>query len=207
MGSARTEMPLVVKVGGSLAESGRLVAALDRICNARRPIVVVPGGGAFVDKVRDLQLALRFDDVTAHRLALLGMHQMAELFVRSESRLKLAESIDDIHHVLATGFVPVWVPLPTLDRDTSIPADWSITSDGIAARLAELLGGAPLVLLKSVDVADDAAAIDLVQDGIIDSAFPNIVARAGLDWRIFGPSADAALTAYLHADSATAGKG
>lgn len=205
MGEARAHVspPLVIKVGGSLAETGRLKAALQTICDAGctagRRVVVVAGGGAFADKVRDLQLAVGFDDAAAHRLAMLGQHQMAELFIGLEPRLVITDSLDGIETVLQAGKVPLWVPLPTLDRDTTIAADWSITSDGIAARLAELLGGAPLVLLKSVDVAPDEPAANLAEGGVVDAAFPGIVARAGLSWKIFGPSDDAALAAYLTA--------
>lgn len=190
-------LPLVVKVGGSLAESGRLAVALAVIANANRPVVVVPGGGAFADKVRDLQHALKFDDATAHRLAMLGMHQMAEVFVTTNARLRIADSLDAIADVLQSGAIPVWVPLPTLERDATIPADWSITSDGIAARLAELLGGAPLALLKSCDVPQASTAAALAAGGIVDAAFPGIVARANLDWQVFGPNDDSAFTALL----------
>ena len=189
--------PLVIKVGGSLAETGRLKDALAMICEAIRPVVIVAGGGSFVDKVRDLQNAIRFDDAAAHRLAMLGMHQMAEVFVTLEPRLRVTDSVTGIADVLSRGDIPVWVPLPTLDRDDTIPADWSITSDGIAARLAELLGGAPLALLKSVDVDATETAAELASEGVVDAAFPGLVARAHLDWRIFGPSDDAAFAAFL----------
>lgn len=206
MAEAGTRLPLVVKVGGSLAESRRLAVALAVIANAKRPVVVVAGGGAFADKVRDLQNALKFDDATAHRLAMLGMHQMAEVFVTTNTRFRIADSLDAIADVLQAGDVPVWVPLPTLERDASIPADWSITSDGIAARLAELLGNAPLVLLKSCEAPQTSTAAALAADGIVDAAFPGIVARANLDWRIFGPNDDAAFTALLAGDGEAAAK-
>lgn len=201
MAEAAKRLPLVIKVGGSLAESGQLSDTLDKIANAKRPVVVVAGGGAFADKVRDLQHALKFDDATAHRLAMLGMHQMAEVFVTTNTRFEITDSIEGIAQALSAGAIPVWLPLPTLERDATIPADWSITSDGIAARLAELLGGAPLALLKSCDVPQASTAAALAAGGIVDAAFPGIVARANLDWRIFGPHDDSALTALLAADA------
>ena len=48
--AARGGRPLVVKVGGSLAETGRLRTALSMIGAARIPVVVVPGRRTFCRK-------------------------------------------------------------------------------------------------------------------------------------------------------------
>jgi 5-(aminomethyl)-3-furanmethanol phosphate kinase len=197
VGDASQPLPLVIKVGGSLAETGRLVVEINRIAAAKRPVVIVAGGGVFADKVRDLQRAVRFDDATAHRLAMLGMHQMAEVFVTLSPKLRITDSVDGIFDVLRFGLTPVWVPLPALEGDKTIPADWTVTSDAIAARLAELLGAASLVVLKSVDVAAGETAEDLARAGVVDAAFPAIATRAKLDWQIFGPASDAAFAALL----------
>lgn len=189
--------PIVVKVGGSLAETGRLKPILKLIANSKRPVVVVPGGGQFADKVRDLQNAIRFDDAAAHRLAMLGMHQMAEVYFTLEERLAPADSLDGIARVLATGLIPVWLPLQMCQDDREIPANWSISSDGLAARLAERMGGADLYLLKSIDVLGEASIAELTEAGVVDPAFHGIVARARLNWRILGPSDDAAFAALL----------
>ena len=68
-------MPIVVKLGGSLAESGRLPSILDIMGRARIPVVIVPGGGAFAVAVRHAQAAFHFPDAVAHQMALLAMHQ------------------------------------------------------------------------------------------------------------------------------------
>ena len=199
--AASPVLPLVVKVGGSLAETGRLAQVLRAITEAKRAVVVVPGGGEFANKVRDLQNALKFDDASAHRLAILGMHQMAEIYFSLVPRFAPADSLEGLARVAATGQIPVWLPWQMCQSDTGIPADWTITSDGLAARLAERMGGAPLVLLKSVDVPAGSSAQSLAEEGIVDAAFPAIVARAKLDWRIIGPADDAAFAALLDAIS------
>ncbi len=193
-------MRLVLKVGGSLAETGRLKDVLALIAQTKRSVIVVPGGGQFADKVRDLQNAIRFDDASAHRLAMLGMHQMAELYFTLQDRLSPADSLDGIGRVLAIGLIPVWLPLQMSQVDDMIPKDWSITSDGLAARLAERLGSARIVLLKSCDVDPKASAADLAEDGIVDPVFPQIAARAGLTWRVLGPADDAELRTLLGLD-------
>lgn len=188
---------LIIKVGGSLAETGRLSEVLALIVQARRPVIVVPGGGQFAEKVRDLQNALRFDDASAHRLAMLGMHQMAEVYFKLQPRLAPADSIEGIARILAIGQIPVWLPLQMSQDDPGIPADWTITSDGLAARLAERMGGLPLVLLKSVEADATETAAQLAKGGVVDASFPGIVARSQLDWRILGPSQMAQLRALL----------
>lgn len=190
---------VVVKIGGSLAETGRLKSILSLVAAARRPLVVVPGGGTFADKVRNLQQVMQFNDAAAHRLAMLGMHQMAEVFQSLEPRLEIFERPDSVDAVRAAGRIPLWVPLPMMEDDTVVPRDWSTTSDSLALRLAELMGSAPLALLKSVDAPPQSTLASLAEDGVVDKAFPALAARTSLPWRIFGPSDDAALAAFLDA--------
>jgi 5-(aminomethyl)-3-furanmethanol phosphate kinase len=193
--------PLVIKVGGSLAETGRLDAILAMIGAARIPVVIVPGGGPFADTVRRLQDEMQFDDAIAHRLAMLAMEQMAECIVSRQSGMKVARSIEEISDAVMDGQIPVWAPLNMIGGDETIAADWSATSDSLSGRLAELLG-TRLVLLKSVDVGGGATAEELALRGVVDPLFPEIVARAKLSWSIFGPGDDAALAALLAGEGA-----
>lgn len=194
---------IVIKVGGSLAETGRLAGILSIIAAASRPVIVVPGGGQFADKVRDLQNVMQLDDKSAHKLAMLGMHQMAEIYFAKEPRLAPADSVEGIARVLASGNVPVWLPFQMCQNDETIPADWTITSDGLAARLAERLGGLPVVLLKSCDVDALATVEQLADQDVVDAALPGIVRRARLDWRILGPGDDAVLERLVGANKAS----
>ncbi|MBN9352513.1 MAG: uridylate kinase [Hyphomicrobium denitrificans] len=194
--SADTVSPLVVKVGGSLAETGRMPAALSLIAAARVPVVVVPGGGPFADSIRALQPTMKFGEALAHRLAMLAMHQMAELIVVQNDRFSVVQSLAEISDAVRDGKVPVWAPLRMIAGDAAVPAGWTATSDTLAARLAELLG-APLVLLKSVDVEEGASLDDLAACGVVDPVMPSVVARGSLSWSIFGPSDDALFRALL----------
>ena len=191
--------PLVVKVGGSLAETGRLQSTLATIRAARIPVVIVPGGGPFADSIRALQKTMHFSDAVGHRLAMLAMHQMAEFMTSVQEGLEIAESLAEISAVIGRGTVPIWVPLRMIADDASVPAIWSATSDSLAARLAELLG-AELVLLKSVNVEPAESAEELARRGAVDSQFPKIVARSGLSWRIFGPQTGRQFAAVIGAE-------
>jgi 5-(aminomethyl)-3-furanmethanol phosphate kinase len=187
---------LVVKAGGSLAKTGRLDTVLAIISAARIPVVVVPGGGQFADAVRKLQSEMRFDDATAHRLALLAMEQMAEYFVARQPGMKVARSLPEIFDAVMDGQIPVLAPLQLIAEDASVAAGWEATSDTISARLAELLD-VRVVLLKSVDAGSISSADELARQHIVDSIFPEIVARSDLSWSVYGPNDDAALTALL----------
>jgi aspartokinase-like uncharacterized kinase len=195
----RSPTATVVKLGGSLAESGRLAAILRILAGARAPVVIVPGGGTFADAVRVAQADLGFGDAVAHRMAILAMHQSAHMLAGLEPRLEPVETMPAIRRALAAGRIPAWLPWELCARDTTIPADWSVTSDGLAARLAERLGGAPVVLVKSCAVASGAELHRLARAGTVDPTFVTIVERARLSWRVLGAGDEAELAAVLEA--------
>jgi aspartokinase-like uncharacterized kinase len=193
--------PLVVKIGGSLLRQAGLTCVLAVLGSPTRPIVVVPGGGPFADAVRDSQAELGFDDATAHCMALLAMHQTGLALAALEPRFVPAETEPAIARALAAGLVPVWLPMRLCARDRRIPQDWSITSDGLAARLAERLGASEVLLVKSCPVPREAGLAELTRAGVVDPSFAGIVERAALSWRILGVGDDDALAAALNVRS------
>lgn len=191
--------PLVVKLGGSLAENGRMASPLSLVSRARRPVVIVPGGGHFADAVRDAQQALGFSDACAHDLAIRAMQQMADAILALAPQLVGADTLAAMKRAFRDGRVAVWLPVRLCDRDRTIPRDWSITSDGLAARLAERLGGAEVVLVKSCTVDRSASAATLARARVVDPMFPVIVHRAALQWHVVGEGDDARLADLLGA--------
>lgn len=191
--------PVVVKLGGSLAENDRVGGALDIVARAVRRVVVVPGGGPFADAVRDAQANHQFSNEAAHRMAILAMHQMAELLMDLQPRLKGADSAASMRAIWRNGEIPVWLPHKMCEDDNEIPADWSITSDGLAARLAERLRCNSLVLVKSCNAPPKASAFDLARAGIVDQVFPAIVGRSKIEWMVIGPGEEVALADLLGA--------
>jgi aspartokinase-like uncharacterized kinase len=189
--------PTVVKIGGSLAEGRRLASIIHIVGAARRACVVVPGGGSFADAVRVAYKKHRLPEVTAHRMALLAMHQTGIMLAAMHARFVAVETMADIHKALAESRIPVWLPLKLADADKSISADWSTTSDALAARLAERLGNASLVVVKSCRVGRTDTAEQLVRKGIVDPAFAEIVERSHLDWCVLGAGNEAELAQQL----------
>jgi hypothetical protein len=191
----------VVKLGGSLAESGRLARILDIVGAARAPVVVVPGGGTFADAVRQAQAGHGFAEAAAHRMAILAMHQTGLMLAALHPRLTPVETLAAIGTAIAGKRIPVWLPLRMTVGDKRIAPTWETTSDGLAARLAERLRGAPIALVKSCAVDRGTPLVTLVGKGIVDPAFAAIVQRARLEWLVLGAGDEAALKDLLMVDA------
>ena len=170
---------------------------LSLVAASPRQIVIVPGGGAYADAVRADQVTRGFSDAEAHKLAIRAMHQTAADFQALQSELTPAESVADIASAWAAGRVPVWLPWTMVQHETSIPQDWSVTSDSLAAWLAGQLEGAEVALVKSCAVPPDASLADLADAGITDPQFPAFVVRGDLKWHVLGAGDEARLIALL----------
>ncbi len=188
---------LVLKIGGSLAKSGQLSGVLEMVARSTRRIVIVPGGGSYADLVRQEQATLGYSDAEAHRRAILAMHRMAAEWIDMQPRLASAETVQEIRAGWQRHMVPVWLPARMVLGDLSLPEDWSVTSDALAARLSECLGRVPVVLVKSLRVPRSARADALAAQGIVDPVFAKIVARSGSCWRIVGADERAELGRFL----------
>lgn len=164
---------VVVKLGGSLAESPRLPRLLEQL--ARTPnLVIAPGGGPFADAVRRAQQERGFDDGAAHDMALLAMAQFGRVLAAqagfrvawSAARLVAELARNDLHAPL------VWLPDPAVDAP-EVERSWRVTGDSLALWLAHRLGARRLVLLKSCPIpATDLPS--LAEAGIVDELFPRM---------------------------------
>ncbi|WP_395665454.1 uridylate kinase [Methylocella sp.] len=183
---------IVAKIGGSLAAAPAREPWLDALAMAPacpgRGLVIVPGGGPFADAVRRAQEPLGFDDATAHRLALLAMHQYALVLRAAWPRLKPAASRAEIFATLASGRIPVWLPHAMASSDPTVEASWEMTSDSLSAWLARALGARDLLLVKSCGVAAGASLADLAAAGVVDPLFPRYAAASGARVYLAGPA-------------------
>jgi len=180
---------IVIKLGGSLAESGQLLASLDTIDKNYQDklVVIVPGGGGFAEQVRLSQQIWQLDDRTAHAMAILAMQQMALLFHGLKKQFVLARSVKEISMGLASSNVIIWSPDVDELNQAGIAASWDITSDSLAAWLANTLSAEALVLVKSaaIDIQDTQRTWEaLAKQGIVDNAFDYFAAQAALPIKI-----------------------
>jgi aspartokinase-like uncharacterized kinase len=184
----------VVKLGGSLAGSSRLVDWLDALAGCGRRVVVVPGGGPFADAVRDAQAAMGFSDDAAHHMALLAMEQYGRALAALRPGFVVAGSLEAIGWARREGAVPIWSPVEMTLQAADIPASWEVTSDSLAAWLAGRVGAAQLLLVKRGAFAGEPrAAADLVARGVVDPAFPRYLAASRAQGFIVGADDPAAV--------------
>lgn len=165
--------PLVVKLGGSLHASPELADWLAALKRYPRPLTIVPGGGPFADAVRAAQPTMRYDDATAHAMAVLAMEQYALALANRDDSLELAASRDEIAAAQARGRIALWRPNAMVAAADDIAPSWDVTSDSLAAWLAKKMGACALALIKSVDVGDGASLSEIVRKGVVDPALPD----------------------------------
>ncbi|AHJ66852.1 amino acid kinase family protein [Granulibacter bethesdensis] len=153
-------MTLVVKLGGSHADTHLRRDWLLAIGRGAGRIVLVPGGGPFADTVRAMQPVIGFHDAAAHEMALLAMAQFGLALCGSEAgqeaRLVPAASMTEIETALGDGLVPVWMPAAMLRGAPDIQETWDVTSDSLAIWLATRLGAEVVLIIKR----DSAGSVD-----------------------------------------------
>ena len=169
----------VVKLGGSLVGSDALPAWLTTLdaLSQRARIIIVAGGGPFADVVRDTQSALGIDDATAHAMAVSGMRQFALAIdaLLPDARSGLV-TVDFMLECADAAGLRVWDPADTALAASGIPADWTATSDSIAAWLGGRISANGTVLVKSRQAAcATGLAADLAAEAFIDKWLPKLL--------------------------------
>ena len=164
---------LVVKLGGGLlAHPQHFDAALRAIAGMARtrPLLVVPGGGAFADAVREADRRLGLENDTAHWMAVLAMDQYAHLVAARLTGARMVDGPSGLRAAYAAGDVPVLAPSRWLRLADPLPHSWDVTSDSIAAWVAGQVGAGELLLVKPPYASGDSLV-----DPHFESALPSRV--------------------------------
>lgn len=143
-------MDAILKIGGSLSKD---IVSLKNLCKEigdlakKHQILIVPGGGEFADAVRSLDRKYKFSDSIAHKIAILAMDQygffLSELIPKSYVTYTFNEK--------NRGLLPLFLPSQFLFQNDLLEHSWDITSDSIAAFIANRLKVKKLILVKDVD--------------------------------------------------------
>ncbi|QDU28443.1 hypothetical protein ETAA8_35430 [Anatilimnocola aggregata] len=181
----------VVKVGGSLFDLPDLGRRLRAWLAAQTPAtnVLIAGGGELADVIRNWNQRFALGEERSHWLCIELLSTTAKVLSEVLVECRWIDLFADLRTCLddATSMadLPVVFDLqqflydvePTTQPE-SLPHHWGVTTDSIAARLAEVVLADELVLLKSLlppaDAKDFAA---LAAAGYVDDYFPHIASR------------------------------
>ena len=182
----KTSIRWVIKFGGSLSHSASLRPWLDAL--AMCPCIIVPGGGAFADAVRETQRRHHFTDRVAHDLAIRAMGLYGRMLLGIEPRITRVETVRDLAeggHVLTPR---LWLPDPEEPCLESLKASWDVSSDSIAARLALELEIPEILFVKSIEPAQGQESLsNAIHQGWVDPALEGVVRGGALKLWLKGP--------------------
>jgi 5-(aminomethyl)-3-furanmethanol phosphate kinase len=175
-------MVRVVKVGGSLFIRPGLISEVRDWLADQPPVhhVLIVGGGEFADQIRQLERRGGVTAASAHWLAIRAMSLLAWTLCHLEPAWSYLDDWPALVAAVSAGTgakTIVFDPAPFLREHepaasgTPLPVGWQVTSDSIAARVAQLLAAQELVLLKSAPtIARDAQQAS--HAGYVDAFFP-----------------------------------
>ena len=193
-------MVTVLKVGGSLAKDHY---SLKRLCHElsilakNRRMLIVPGGGEFADTVRKFDKKYNLSCLISHKMAILAMDQFGLFLSGLIPESYISYSIENIGNI-EQGNLPIFLPSHIMFRENPLENSWDVTSDSIAAYIANLLRAEKLLLIKDVDgilsqdpkrsmnakLFYELTAQELIKRNIttsVDKSLPRILLQTKLD--------------------------
>ena len=173
----------VVKVGGSLFDFDGLVEHLQQWFAAQSPAVhvLLAGGGTLADVIRMADGRFCLGEEPAHWLAIetLGisarmLHAIlpGTVLAREFADLDMRQVHSSIRHLSVLEPVQFMRDVEPKLPGCQLPRSWQVTSDSIAARVAQALRADELVLLKSGLPPADASRDMAAAEGYVDAYFP-----------------------------------
>lgn len=143
----------VAKVGGSLYDWPGLKEGLRTWLDehSRDPVLLVPGGGATADAIRDFDRTHHLGDEAAHWLAIRSLSLNAHFLHTLVPKAKVVADLDEGPGQARVQILDAY-PFFRNDEATSapLPHRWDVTSDSLAVRVAARVGAIELILLKSI---------------------------------------------------------
>ena len=180
-------MNVIIKLGGSLLAKGREIVRFLRDYAEKKTVffIIIPGGGPFVEAIRELSERRTISKDAAHWMAVLAMHQYGFFLADGETAIPLVESMEELSD---TGHICIVLPYQILKADDSLPHTWDVTSDTIAAFIAHKLGEKRFIKVTDVDgILDENGSLikqihakELIEKenkGCIDAELPRFLMR------------------------------
>ena len=147
-------MDAVIKVGGSLTDSQenlRLLCHKLAELAKKNSFIVVPGGGRFADLVREFHKRFALSCNVSHRMAVLAMDQLGFLLSNITPNSRVFHLLENAEKHSEVGMVPIFLPSRFMFEGDPLENSWDVTSDSIAAYVANRVHAEKLVLVTDVD--------------------------------------------------------
>jgi aspartokinase-like uncharacterized kinase len=165
--------PIVVKVGGSLYDlpdlGPRLRAWLSALSG--RGVLLVPGGGATANLVREFDRRHQLGEETSHWLALKALSLNALFLAALLPGSRVTADVADVKGPDPCVLDAYRFALDDEHRPGRLPHTWNVTSDSVAARAAVAAGASRLVLLKSASLPEGIDWTEAGRRGLVDPYF------------------------------------
>ncbi len=148
------KLKVLIKIGGSLLKNPvtlkKLLITFKNITN-EHSIIILPGGGAFADQVRNFQSLYKYSDSTAHKMAIMAEDIVGILMAEFIEDGILTYNLENIQKILSQSKIPILLPSKFLLELDELPHSWDVTSDSIAVYFANKLKIDTVILVKDVD--------------------------------------------------------
>ena len=156
----------------------------------KKPVILVTGAGELADTIRTWQPRFGATDSQSHWLCIELLSITAKILHSGLPEFPLLTHFANLQFAIATGgeveqsqtlifdTQPFLCDIEPTLPPKPLPHNWDVSSDSIAARLAEAIDADELVLLKArpcPDEQNDFAALSA--DHYVDEYFPRIAPR------------------------------
>lgn len=172
----------VAKLGGSLLTFNQLAPKLNAWLAAEpaRHTVLIVGGGPVVEGFRKLDAQQPIATPAVHWLCIEALSLTTRYLAQLLPELAVVDDFAQLQRRVESPGVTLFEVQQFMREiephrpGTCLPADWDVTSDSIAARLAVVLAADELVLLKSTSAGASAALAELAASGYVDRFLPQV---------------------------------
>lgn len=169
----------VLKLGGSLLTYAKLLPALERLRTRMTEfrMLLIPGGGAVANAIRQWQRIHALQDACSHWMAIRALTFNAQLLQSLDDRLRLVDDRTSAEqhwqsHPIAILNCEAYLLAEQPRQPLELPHHWDATSDSVAGWVAITWPADRFILLKSVDAPDDLTLAEASRAGLIDPQLP-----------------------------------